>query len=105
MAGGEIRSKLSLDVTKFQEAIDRATSNLASLDSSLQTASKVSADFDKKLGGIASGIADTSKKFKLLDETIGSLVGRLGQVATVGFSSVSSSSKKAKKDIQDVCRI
>lgn len=47
---GEIKSTLTLDVSKFASAIDRAIGGAESLEKHLKSAAKVAADFDKGIG-------------------------------------------------------
>lgn len=78
MAGGsEIKSVLNLDVTKFTSAIDKATSNLETLDGNLKSAGKVAAAFDKNVGELGANLGGVADKFRLLDQTIGSMVSKL----------------------------
>lgn len=77
---GEIKSTLTLDVSKFVSAIDRATSGAESLEKHLKSAAKVAADFDKGIAGVGNDLAGIANNFRLLDQTVESMVARLAGV-------------------------
>lgn len=95
---GEIKSVLNLDDTKFKSAIDRATSNLDTLDKNLKSAGKVAAEFEKKVGGLGSNLGAVADKFKMLDQTITSMVSRLTGI-TKEMDQIGSSASTAAKGV------
>jgi hypothetical protein len=103
MSGGsEIKNVLSLDATKFDAAIEKATTSLTNLDKQLKSASKVAADFEKNfvaVGGDLTGIAD---KFKLLDQSVTALAARLSGAGSSGFDTVATKTRKAKQGVQEL---
>ena len=73
----EIKNILSLDVSKFSSAIDRAIGGAESLETHLKSAAKVAADFDKGITGVGSDLTGIADKFRMLDKTIENLVVEL----------------------------
>lgn len=100
-AGGEIKNVLTLDVSKFTSALDRATSDLNKLDGQLKGVSKAVETLEKSTSTLGSNITTTAEKFRLLDQTIGNLAAKLGAAAASGFDTVSSKARRASKDIED----
>ena len=96
MSGGEIKSVLSLDVTKFASSLDRATSDLDSFDKKLKSASKVAVTFETDVKSLAGGMETASGKFNMLDRVLESFAARLNKTAS-GFESVGSHSTGATK--------
>lgn len=79
---GEIKSTLTLDVSKFASAIDRAIGGAESLEKHLKSAAKVAADFDKGIAGVGSDLANFAKNFRLLDQSVESMVTKLTGVVS-----------------------
>ena len=102
--GGEIKSVLTLDVTKFTAAIDRATANLESLDKQLKSAKGVTDGFEKSITGLAADVTGAADKFKTLDASLSGLTSKLNEVANSGFGNVSSSSKRAKDGVDGITK-
>lgn len=100
--GGQIKNVLTLDVTKFNEAIDKATANLGSLDKHLESAGKMAAKFEKGFGSMSGDVAGMADKFKLLDKSISALVSRLDGASSNSLGGFSSKAKQAKKDINEL---
>lgn len=100
MSGGQIKNVLTLDVSKFNEAIDKATANLGALDKQLKSAGKMAADFEKNFASVGGDVASISDKFKLLDQSISTLVSRLDKAGGSGLDGFSSKARRAKKDIE-----
>jgi hypothetical protein len=98
MSGGEIKSVLSLDVTKFASSLDRATSDLDSFDKKLKSASKVAVTFEADVKSLAGGMETASGKFNMLDQVLESFAARLNKTAS-GLESVDSHSTGATKGI------
>ncbi|MCL2874779.1 MAG: hypothetical protein FWF12_00495 [Betaproteobacteria bacterium] len=81
MAGGsEIKSTLTLDVSKFSSALESAVAGTESLEKHLKSAAKVAADFDKGMAGVGSDLAGTAKNFRLLDQSVEGMVSKLSGV-------------------------
>lgn len=79
---GEIKSTLTLDVSKFASAIDRAIGGAESLEKHLKSAAKVAADFDKGITGVGNDLAGFAKNFRLLDQSVEQMVNKLAGVIT-----------------------
>lgn len=79
---GEIKSTLTLDVSKFASAIDRAIGGAESLEKHLKSAAKVAADFDKGIAGVGSDLANFAKNFRLLDQSVENMVSKLTGVVS-----------------------
>lgn len=96
---GEIKSTLTLDVTKFASAIDRAIGGAESLEKHLKSAAKVAADFDKGIAGVGSDLTSVAKNFRLLDQSVESMVGKLATI--IGrFDQLGSQTANAAKGVE-----
>lgn len=98
---GEIKSTLTLDVTKFASAIDRAIGGAESLEKHLKSAAKVAADFDKGITGVGNDLAGFAKNFRLLDQTVEQMVTKLtGVIAR--FDQLGQHSTAAAKGVEQL---
>lgn len=79
---GEIKSTLTLDVSKFASAIDRAIGGAESLEKHLKSAAKVAADFDKGIASVGSDLSNFAKNFRLLDQSVENMVSKLAGVVS-----------------------
>lgn len=102
MTVGNIKSVLTLDATKFTEAIERAATDLSKLDGRLKSAKDSVGAFEKGVINIGTDLTNTSEKFRTLEQTVASLTARLEQTANTGFSGLSSQSRRAKSDIEGI---
>ena len=99
-ARGNISTTLTLDSSKFEKALDKATADLSKFDERLKSASKISKDFDKAIGNMAGVLGSSADRFKMLDKTIDSLVKKLNTVSSnldVTTKSTKSISKAAEE--------
>jgi hypothetical protein len=93
-AGGEIKNTLTLDVSKFSSALDKAISGTDNLEKHLKSAAKVAADFDKGITGVGKDLANIASNFRLLDQTVGSMVSKLTGIVA-GFDALGKHSGNA----------
>ena len=101
MAGGIINTTLTLNALKFNEALDKAATNLSEFDTKLSAATKVSAAFDKNIDGLGKGLSGVADKFKLLDQTVNNLVSKLAASAEK-IAGVGKATSSAKKSIDEL---
>lgn len=101
MAGGEIKSTLTLDVSKFSSALEKAIGGTENLEKHLKSAAKVAADFDKGITGVGNDLSNIAKSFRLLDQTVESMVTKLtGIVAR--FDQLGQHSSMAAKGVEQL---
>ena len=94
----DIRNVLSLDVTKFDTAVNSATAKLDTLDRSLSAAGTVAANLDKTIGGLASGLDSITSKFKMLGDTVTAMTAKMAGIAN-GVASVEKRTSNAASGI------
>jgi lambda family phage tail tape measure protein len=101
MSGSEIKNVLTLDVSKFISALDKAVGNLESLDKRLKSAGEVTGGFEKNIASVAKGMESAVSKFAMLDQTLQSFANRLDMTAG-RFESITASSGNATKGIDNL---
>lgn len=98
---GEIKSTLTLDVSKFASAVDRAIGGAESLEKHLKSAASVAADFDKGISSVSGDLTSFAKNFRMLDQSVESMVSRLAGV--IGrMDQLSSATANAAKGVERV---
>ncbi len=80
-ARGNISTTLTLDSSKFEKALDKATADLSKFDERLKSASKISKDFDKAVGSMSGVLNGSADKFKTLNKTVEGLVSKFNAVS------------------------
>lgn len=98
MSGGEIKNVLTLDVSKFESAVKKATGQLDKLDSRLDKAAKVAAQLDKGVNALSSGLDSASSNFQVLDRVVGQVNRRMGAQAS-SMEKVSKASRKTSAQL------
>jgi lambda family phage tail tape measure protein len=98
-AGGEIKNTLTLDVSKFSSALDKAISGADNLEKQLKSAAKVAADFDKGITGVGKDLAGIASNFRLLDQTVSSMVSKLTGIVA-GFDQLGKHSATAAGGVE-----
>lgn len=96
---GEIKNTLTLDVSRFSSALEKAVSGTLGLEKQLKSAAKVAADFDKGVTGVGNDLAGIAKNFRLLDQSVESMVSRLTGLVS-GFDRLGQHSEKAASGVE-----
>ena len=100
---GEIKNSVTLDVSGFTSALDRAEKGLVKFETKLTNSKKVVDGVDKNFGVMSKSIANSVKSFGTLDSAIADLAKRVGLLGTAN-NSLSSTSSKTSKAIDDVTK-
>lgn len=101
MNGGEIKNVLTLDVSKFDSAIKKATAQLDKLDTRLEKVGKVADKLDKGVSALASELGSATGNFQILDRVVGNIGNHLN-AARSGVEKVGKASKKAKGELEQL---
>lgn len=99
MSGGEIKNVLTLDVSKFDSAVKKATQSLDKLDSRLEQAGKIADKLDKTVNALSDGLGGVSGGFQILNRVVGNVSAKLDSTAS-SMDKVSKSSKKARGNLK-----
>lgn len=98
MNGGEIKNVLTLDVSKFDSAVKKATAQLDKLDARLDKVGKVADKLDKGVSSLSSELGNAVGNFQILDRVVGNLSRRMDDVQG-SVEKVGKAGKKASTDL------
>lgn len=100
---GEIKNSVTLDVSGFVSALDKAERGLVKFETKLGESKKVVDGVDKNFDVMSKSIANSVKSFGTIDSAIADLAKRVGLLGTAN-SSLSASSSKTSKSIDEVTK-